>query len=74
MIQLPRAGDEWLEVKQFDDREYKEMRPIVEDVDSANRRIENGIRAKLERIEWANIVITRVESKYDQLIRSPLPV
>ena len=51
MIQLPRTGDEWLEVKQYDDEEGERVRPIIEGVDKVNRQVENGIRAKLEPID-----------------------
>jgi hypothetical protein len=51
MIQLPRTGDEWLSVREYDDEEAERLRPYIEAADRDNRRVENGIRAKLEPID-----------------------
>jgi len=51
VIQLPRTGSEWLEVKQYEDEEAERLRPYIEAADKANSRVENGIRAKLEPID-----------------------
>ena len=50
MIQLPRTGDEWLQVREYDDVEAERLRPYIEADDQANRQVENGIRAKLEQL------------------------